>query len=301
MNQLWCWVVEPVSRLLERDERDAVLGDLQESRRSGSRALLDVLDLVIRRQARLWMGWRPWLVLFGLILPIGMMLSIFSRQTSDGSAVYFWMYANNWDAALTHNPGFWRLFADTAASVLLSYLTLACWSWTGGFVLASLSRAMSALSALLFCVILFFGQIIGAPIYSALVDHRVFADLQLPDPNAAVFAVSFYRVVLPVIVQIVLVAVPALWGYQTAMRTGKLRRLVSAGVWTAALATLAIVCIPEAGLWLFLAIRIFHINAPAGIWAGIRALQHLRPLEFWPIAFLIAHAIKPQVLRTANA
>src|SRR5690349_5591237 len=128
MNQLWWWIVEPVSRFLEHDERDALLGDLAESRQTGPRAFLDVLDVVIRRQARLWITWRPWLYLLGLIVPVGMLLSILSRQTSDTSAIYLWMYVNNWDAALTQNPGFWRLFAETAGSVFLSYLILACWS-----------------------------------------------------------------------------------------------------------------------------------------------------------------------------
>lgn len=297
MSQLWWWMVEPVSRFLEHDEREAVLGDLEESRQTGPQALLDVLDVVIRRQARLWTGWRPWLMLFGLILPLGMLLSILSRQTSDGSAVYLWMYANNWDAALTQNPGFWHLFAETMASVFISYLTLACWSWTGGFVLGSLSRAMSALNSFLLCGILFCGEIIGAPSYSAFFHHKLFRDLHLPDPNAAIFDVSFYRVVLPVVMQIVLVAIPALWGFRLAIGMGKLRRLVSTGLWLAAIATLAVVLMPEVGLWFFLATHVFHINAPDTIWSAIRALQYLRPIEFWPIVFLIVHAITQRGLR----
>jgi hypothetical protein len=43
MNQLWWWMVEPVSRLLEADEREAVLGDL------GNRTRPD--------PARCWMYW----------------------------------------------------------------------------------------------------------------------------------------------------------------------------------------------------------------------------------------------------
>jgi hypothetical protein len=301
MNQLWRWVVEPVSCFLERDEREAVLADLEESHQSGPRALLDVLDVVIRRQARLWMGWRPWLIFIGLILPLGMLLSILSRQTSNMSAVYLWMYANNWDTALTQNPGFWHLFAETAASVLISYLTLACWSWTGGFVLGSFSRAMSALNSVLLCLILFFGEIIGAPRYSEFFHGNLFRELHLPDPNAAIFAVNFYRVVLPVMVQIVLVAIPALWGFRMAMGMGKLRRLVSTGIWAAAAATLAVMSMPEVGLWFFLAMRIFHIRAPAGIWTGIRTLEYLHPIEFWPVVFFIGHAITQQGLRRAKA
>ncbi len=302
MKGLWWWLLEPVSRFLERDEREAVLGDLAESRQSGPRALLDVLDVVIRRQARLWMTWRPWLVLFALILPVGMLLSIVSRQTSDLSAIYLWMYANNWDAALTHNPGFWHLFAETAVSIFISYLTLACWSWTGGFVLGSLSRATSALNSLLLCVILFFGQVIGAPDYFAFFRDRAFGGLHLPDVNAAVFEVGFYRVVLPVIVQIVLVAIPALWGFRLAMDVGNLRRLVSTALWAAAIATLAVVLMPQLGFWFFLATRTFNANAPSGIWIAImRATKYLRPLEFWPIVFLIAHTITQRGQRRARA
>jgi len=299
MNQLWWWMVEPVSCLLEHDEREAVLGDLEESHRTGSRALLDVLDVVIRRQAHLWTGWHSWLIFLGLILPIGMLLSILSRQTSDMSAIYLWMYANNWDAALTQNSGFWRLLTETATSVFISYVTLACLSWTGGFVLGSLSRARSALNSLLFCLILFLGQIIGAPLYSAFLDGKLFGGLHLLDVNAPVFEVSFYRVVLPVMVQIVLVAIPALWGFRMALAIGIATRFVSTGLWAVAVATLAVMVIPELGRWVFLAARIFHINTPAGIWSGIRALEYLRPIEFWPIVFLIVHAItRRRLIRT---
>ncbi len=298
MSQFRWWLIEPVSRFLQHDEREALLGDLEESRQTGPRALLDVLDVVIRRQARLWMTWRPWLILFALILPVGMLLSIVSRQTSDLSAIYLWMYANNWDAALTHNPGFWRLFAETAVSIFISYLTLACWSWTGGFVLGSLSRTMGTLNSLLLCLILFFGQVIGAPDYFAYFHDKAFGNLHLPDANAAVFEVGFYRVVLPVIVQIVLVAIPALWGFRLATGMGKLRRLVSTALWAAATATLAVMLVPEIGFWLFLSTRIFHIR----IWTGIMsATKFLWPIEFWPIVFLIAHAMTQRGLRRARA
>jgi hypothetical protein len=45
-----CWsLVEILSRMLEPDERDAVRGDLAESRETGGQALRDVLGLVARR------------------------------------------------------------------------------------------------------------------------------------------------------------------------------------------------------------------------------------------------------------
>jgi hypothetical protein len=55
---------------------------------------------------------------------------------------------------------------------------------------------------------------------------------------------------------------------------------------------------PEIGFWLFLATGIFHTN----IWTGIMsAVKYLQPLEFWPVVFLIAHAIKQRGLRRAKA
>src|SRR5205823_12219606 len=49
------------------DERVAVRGDFAESGETGGQALHDVLGLVVRRQAALWQGWRPWLVFVGLV------------------------------------------------------------------------------------------------------------------------------------------------------------------------------------------------------------------------------------------
>src|SRR5450759_2133589 len=62
-------LVETICRLLEPDERQAVLGDLAESGETGIRALAAVAGLVTRRQLGLWKSWRPWVALLGL-LPI---------------------------------------------------------------------------------------------------------------------------------------------------------------------------------------------------------------------------------------
>ncbi|MCU1263289.1 MAG: hypothetical protein JWO80_6174 [Bryobacterales bacterium] len=47
-------LVDFVSQLLERDEREALRGDLAEAGENAWQGLLDVLGLVIRRQAGLW-------------------------------------------------------------------------------------------------------------------------------------------------------------------------------------------------------------------------------------------------------
>ena len=53
MNRTWLWLIDRVSRCLEPNERDAVLGDFTESGEPAGRALLDLLGLVVRRQAAL--------------------------------------------------------------------------------------------------------------------------------------------------------------------------------------------------------------------------------------------------------
>jgi hypothetical protein len=71
-----------VCQLLERDERDAVQGDLLESGESPWQSLVAVLGLVVRREAALWTNWRPWLAAFGLALPSSFLLMGFSLSVS---------------------------------------------------------------------------------------------------------------------------------------------------------------------------------------------------------------------------
>jgi hypothetical protein len=51
-------------------ERQAVLGDIEESGTAGGRELLDVMGLVFLRQLASWKSWRPWVVTASLILPL---------------------------------------------------------------------------------------------------------------------------------------------------------------------------------------------------------------------------------------
>ena len=87
-TRIWWRLVDILSRMLDTDERQIVRGDIAESGETGSQAVSDVLGLVARRHAVLWTHWRPWLSLVGLIVPLGMLLSIVSRGTSGGSAIY---------------------------------------------------------------------------------------------------------------------------------------------------------------------------------------------------------------------
>jgi hypothetical protein len=124
-------LVEAASRLLERDEREAVLGDMVEAGESAWHGLLDVLGLVVRRQVYLWKDWRPWLAAFGLALPCSFLLmgsSVSVSQTylqlTDGSV----FQANG----LGTSPGLLWLLCHIL-------LLIGC-SLTAGFVVGSMSR-----------------------------------------------------------------------------------------------------------------------------------------------------------------
>jgi len=132
--------VELVSRFLHRDERDAVLGDLVEAGDTGWQSLFGILGLVIRQKAGLWKSWRPWLAAFGLALPCSLLLMGFSisisrtYQEAIGPTILK-------ATGLTVGPGF--------SLLLCNVLLLIAWSWTGSFVMGSLSRRTVWVSAVL--------------------------------------------------------------------------------------------------------------------------------------------------------
>jgi hypothetical protein len=132
--------VDAVSQLLERDEREAVQGDLTEAGESAWQGLLAVLGLVIRRQVLLWKNWRPWLAAFGLALPSSFLLMGFSLSVSRA-------YQGLMDPTILKVTG---LTMSPGLSLLLcNVLLLVGWSWTGGFVVGSVSRRTVWVSAIL--------------------------------------------------------------------------------------------------------------------------------------------------------
>jgi hypothetical protein len=134
------WLVDRVSRLLDPDERDAVRGDFAELGITRAQAVVEVLGLVVRRQAALWTEWGPWLALVGVVIPFGVVLGQLSWSWADGSAIYGFLYINNWTWAYLESPGARRDLLDISTRVCLNDLALIGWSWTGGFALSSLSR-----------------------------------------------------------------------------------------------------------------------------------------------------------------
>jgi hypothetical protein len=129
-----------VVHLLDHDERDAVQGDLLESGESPWQSLFAVAGLVIRREAALWSNWRPWLAAFGLALPSSFLLMGLSLSVSRA-------YQQLGDVTLRHATGLG--VGPGLALFLCNVLLLVAWSWTGGFVIGSVSRRTIWVSAAL--------------------------------------------------------------------------------------------------------------------------------------------------------
>ena len=82
MTSTGWFFVEAAARLLARDEREAVLGDLVERNENVRQGLLGVLGLAFRQGAVPWKSWRPWLAGFGVALPSSFLLMGFSLSVS---------------------------------------------------------------------------------------------------------------------------------------------------------------------------------------------------------------------------
>jgi hypothetical protein len=297
MTKISWQLVDSFSALLNASEREAVLGDFAESGECRRKALREVLGLVVRRQIAVWMAWRPWLTLTIFVIPLGLFLSVLSRSTSDESAVYAWMYANNWDWGLVTNRGFWYVLTECAMLLFGGWLTLACWSWTAGFVLGCFSKGIARLNGVLILLALALGEAVGAPAYIAYslnYVHRHFQVPSLPDPNAPVFAVAFYSAIFPVIIQVMLVAGPAIYGMRAGMRMTELRPAPRAFFLTAAFLTIGTMIIRTPGLALLL-------NADKREWM-LKFPEVIRAVQFviyWPALYLLAIAVRRRWPRSA--
>ena len=74
MTRVGSSFVAIAAQMLQRDEREAALGDLVEASEGAWQGLADVLSLVLYRQAILWKSWRPWLAGLGLTVPNSFLL-----------------------------------------------------------------------------------------------------------------------------------------------------------------------------------------------------------------------------------
>lgn len=135
-------LVEVTSQLLKGDEREAVLGDLVEAGESAGQAVLDIVGLVFRLQAGLWKSWRPWLAGFGLSLPASLFLMGVSLSVSQ---TYQRLISPNFVDGSGMAPG------SALLPLICKVLLLIGWSWSGGYVVGSISRRTVWISAVLCC------------------------------------------------------------------------------------------------------------------------------------------------------
>src|SRR5277367_1555281 len=88
-------LLEAAAQLLERDDREAVLGDFAEANEEAWRGMAGILGLVLRRHLTLWKSWRPWLAGFGLALPSSFLLIGASLSVSRTYQLYAWVFRNS--------------------------------------------------------------------------------------------------------------------------------------------------------------------------------------------------------------
>jgi hypothetical protein len=133
-------VLQAVSNLLTPCEREAVLGDLTELGGNNWRSIADVLDLYFRRRIAPWKSWRPWLAAFGLAIPLS--LTLMGLSVSIAQSGQQWINASILNGAdMTLGPGL--------ALLLSNVVLLIAWSFTGAFVVGSISRRTVRISVAL--------------------------------------------------------------------------------------------------------------------------------------------------------
>jgi hypothetical protein len=118
--------------LLPPDDRQVVLGDLEEQEAPGWIRLFAVLGFAIRQQAEFWRDWRSWAV-GGAVIPVSLLLL--------GASFRLSLDFRN----LLHGAGL-------REPLLYQAVLMIVWAWTSGFVIGSLSRRTGWISPLLFTI-----------------------------------------------------------------------------------------------------------------------------------------------------
>lgn len=123
-------VLKTVALLLPPDDREVVLGDMQEQGHSFWRGLLAILGFAARQQAEWWRGWHPWSVAALVIPATYLLLGASFRLSMDARSL--------WQSGQVDN------------SLFYPAVLVIAWAWTGGFMLGSLSRRTGWVSPLFF-------------------------------------------------------------------------------------------------------------------------------------------------------
>jgi hypothetical protein len=240
--------------MLDATDREAVCGDLAESRETTVPALREVLSLVLRRRTASLGNWHPWLTLAALTIPLAAFVSLTARSTADGSAIYLCLYLNNWDWTYTKSLGFWQELIQCAQGVLLSCVALVCWSWTSGLLLGwSARRTLWLQGAVFFAVVVTVGAH-GVPLSFGHV--LVLQRARNYQGNAAVFAQASIGRFFPGFYEILFVTLPAWKGMRQSFRINQLPRSGRMILLTFSVAAAGTLVIQNLAWW---QMRVWHI------------------------------------------
>jgi hypothetical protein len=281
MTRIGWWMVDSLSRLLDDNEREIVRGDLAECRTPTGKALREVLGLVLRRQAAWWFGWKPWLALATIVVPIGVLLSHASRSWGEGAAEEILLYGRLWDFSYLANPGWRADLISVAVRIAAAWLALIGWSWTSGFALARLSRPTVWLTVTMLCVV----------VVTATSGTNTIAHLHRHHEPSLQHHITF--TVFPRLLRIFLVVLPVVWGAWRGARCRALR-VVPTVIGVLLLSSVAVVA--SRGLESSMSFGRGVLPADKGPDGFVVSADDPRPLWFlslvmmWPAAYILAEA-----------
>jgi hypothetical protein len=225
MTRILKFLTQRLSALVAPTERDAVMGDLAELKLGSLQTIFELCGLIVRQQAPLWNGWRPWLALLGIAGLVGIRLNVVAHGLTA------WPYFNirtYLKYATFYHDGM------TTGEELLMWLSMAAgvllWSWTAGFAFTSIAGKSAYVTGVLICAMWLAWN--GFMLARALVVLPWLSILQL--------------------IPLVLFFIPAIWGARRAYRGGNLSRPEATILLLVTMSVVALVTwtsgLPQAGL-----------------------------------------------------
>jgi len=275
------WLINKITRTLEPELQDAVVGDVAELKMSDRRAICELVGLVVRRQAQPWKTWRPWLALVGIVGPVGVLLSRISAGVVTSfsiQAIAYWKYGVPYSSGLTE--------AQEIESLVCFSLAVICWSWVGGFALGTLSGDAFYVNGTLFCLVWF---CLCGPLQMLIYSARLVLNALHLMPHTALphnLAQFIFFAALPLMLETILFLLPTLAGIRQA-RSGRRLGMRGAILLAFAVATLTVL-VTWIGGWRQIALEKWS----EGKWnpGGPSWQERLVPLVVvsWPVVYLLA-------------
>ena len=214
---------------------------------------------------------------------------------ADGSAIYAWMYLNNWTWTYVTNAGARIDLIRYGAGISLNYLALVSWSWTGGFLLGIFSRRTIQANVSLFCLVLFLGETLGAP---RDLSHWIILPRPLghtdSDPWRSVFAGVLQCVVPADHTNGPGDCFPSLWGVRQGLRLETLPGLRRTILWACVLAAVAALGTESSVWWQFRTWDIRPMPTPVPHLPSLMPIALLGPAGYWLAAAMRKASVRIQ-------